>query len=952
LQPVGINCGGNLHLFPATAGATYRIALVGRDVRPTFRLHARPSPAGDRFAHPAELGDIARAVLTTDFTDHTREPGEPPPLLQNSLSHWWRWTAPRDGTVSLTDGMIDGIWSFVTGTSLANAVDVGITDVPVAAGQTLRVRHQNFGQTNLSRNFDFHPCEPNDDFANATDLGDVDSATVTLDSYHATAEPGESSLPSGGNLARSLWWRWTAAADGILALTAAGNHAFSSSVGVAVYEGDSLDLLKQVRDTTARPRHYSVLAGQSYHIRFASSGALRFAFDLNLLPGVPNDHWARAIDLGNAARVSASGTLVDTTPEWFSPDDSRADTAWWRWTAPADGTGFIHASPSRHLQVFADPASGVPLHIEAMDFNLTSPGYVFPVSAGQPLWISCGMKFFSDPAPVNLLVQHLAHPANAMPENAAPLSLDSPATGSFFGTSAGAGEDPALWWQWTAPAAGFYQLQSDSGELHVFAETTPGEWSIVAASATGLLTWEATSGTNHRIAAVGVPGQWDEVSLSLTSTTAASNDAFASPTVLSGNAAQVTAHTLGATAEPGEPEHGGMTAERSVWFAWTAVDAAEVLLRLVSNHSRFAIYSGDSLDSLVPLAADASMAILQVEPGVMYRIAVDGTTPEAFSLTIRPYLPQPNDLLANRIILPADNPVFSGDLGDASAQAGEPAGVTASLWWQWRPSLSQQYRVEGPVEADVTLWLHSTSYPPGHSQFFSTAQQLVPGTIISFQSGTWRYFHLRATTDPPPQGEVSFRLVSVPLNTGGDILDAEADVTYHFQVLTSRWNPRLSSPNTRDYRTLGMEIAAIPVAASNDDFAHAIDLGSTLNQSTSSNNLGATAEPGEPDHVGVPANRSVWFRWTARRIRQPARGHRGGRRAAHQPGQSSLRLVGMDGRLQRAGHPVRADRHTRRLHRQLTQHLAAGCCSCSGDSFFRDRRCHILDLGSPIERRS
>jgi hypothetical protein len=51
-----------------------------------------------------------------------------------------------------------------------------------------------------------------------------------------------------------------------------------------------------------------------------------------------------------------------------------------------------------------------------------------------------------------------------------------------------------------------------------------------------------------------------------------------------------------------------------------------------------------------------------------------------------------------------------------------------------------------------------------------------------------------------------------------------------------------------------------PNPPSNDNFANAHDLGGGP---TSGTNLDATAEPGEPDHYGLAAEASVWYRWTA-----------------------------------------------------------------------------------------
>jgi lysophospholipase L1-like esterase len=57
--------------------------------------------------------------------------------------------------------------------------------------------------------------------------------------------------------------------------------------------------------------------------------------------------------------------------------------------------------------------------------------------------------------------------------------------------------------------------------------------------------------------------------------------------------------------------------------------------------------------------------------------------------------------------------------------------------------------------------------------------------------------------------------------------------------------------------------SALAVPPPNDDFANAQNLGTGSTASPSGTNVDATAQPGEPDHAGLPATASVWYRWTA-----------------------------------------------------------------------------------------
>src|SRR3954454_3573696 len=58
--------------------------------------------------------------------------------------------------------------------------------------------------------------------------------------------------------------------------------------------------------------------------------------------------------------------------------------------------------------------------------------------------------------------------------------------------------------------------------------------------------------------------------------------------------------------------------------------------------------------------------------------------------------------------------------------------------------------------------------------------------------------------------------------------------------------------------------SALAAPPANDDLAGAENLGNGIQASASGNNVGATAEPGEPDSApGFTTRATVWYRWTA-----------------------------------------------------------------------------------------
>jgi hypothetical protein len=85
-----------------------------------------------------------------------------------------------------------------------------------------------------------------------------------------------------------------------------------------------------------------------------------------------------------------------------------------------------------------------------------------------------------------------------------------------------------------------------------------------------------------------------------------------------------TESVIGATMEPGEPAHMGAVAQKSLWWSWQApVYGSENFLSSASLVSNIvlAVYSGDSLASLSPVAKGTNSVLCPVNGGQTYHIA-------------------------------------------------------------------------------------------------------------------------------------------------------------------------------------------------------------------------------------------------------------------------------------------------------------------------------------------
>lgn len=108
------------------------------------------------------------------------------------------------------------------------------------------------------------------------------------------------------------------------------------------------------------------------------------------------------------------------------------------------------------------------------------------------------------------------------------------------------------------------------------------------------------------------------------------NDSFASAAALSGASGSATGCNIGATKEPGEPDHAGNPGGKSVWWQWTA--PASGLAAIDTTGSGFdtllAVYTGDAVGVLAEIASSGGGAparvVFPAVAGATYRIAVDG----------------------------------------------------------------------------------------------------------------------------------------------------------------------------------------------------------------------------------------------------------------------------------------------------------------------------------------
>jgi Ca2+-binding RTX toxin-like protein len=181
----------------------------------------------------------------------------------------------------------------------------------------------------------------NDDFANAQEITGT-TGSVTGSNVGATKETGESNH-AGNPGGHSIWYSWTAPAD--------GHVAFSTEVStfdtlLAVYTGAAVDALTAVAANDDNPGafgegwstvSFAVSSGVTYRVAVDGfSGKIGFV-NLRWNPAPANDNFADAQVLPSTSSGTATGDVDGATLEPGEPPFG-LDTIWYSWTAPADGT--------------------------------------------------------------------------------------------------------------------------------------------------------------------------------------------------------------------------------------------------------------------------------------------------------------------------------------------------------------------------------------------------------------------------------------------------------------------------------------------------------------------------------------------------------------------------------------------------------------------------------------
>jgi PKD repeat protein len=530
-----------------TASKTLALTVTGGAIQ---------GPPNDDFANRVPLAGV-NATATGSNINASAEDGEPEHLVQRSHSAWWTWTAPRTApvAVSLVGSSFDTVLGVYSGGSMGNLTLVAANDDAALAntsqvtfnatvGTAYQIAVDGYGeeqgQIALSIVQAAGAAVANDAFANAETLAGT-STSATGSNYDATAQAGEPAH-AGQTAAKSIWWKWTAPANGVCTVDTIGSPF---DTVLAVYTGSSFSSLTSVASddqsggSNTSKVSFNTTTGTTYFFavdgRSGAGGAVALQMEFSSQGKPANDDYLNATALAgssaNGTANSAGASAESGEPSHYGNPAEKS--LWWTWTASQSGPVRISTAGSAFDTVLA-VYSGTSLYslLETAsndDANGTWQSAVeFEAVLGKTYRIAVD-GYEGDSGAVVLEVTQSDAPlndnfANAQALNTADYDFASASGSSRKATAesgepahAGSNASRSLWWTWTAQHSGSVTIDAAGSSfdtvLAVYTGTTMNSLAEVASNDdfgsenTSSVTFQAVGGTTYRIALDGYNGR-------------------------------------------------------------------------------------------------------------------------------------------------------------------------------------------------------------------------------------------------------------------------------------------------------------------------------------------------------------------------------------------------------------------------------------------------------------
>jgi subtilisin len=589
------------------------------------------SPPEGFFVTGAEGGPFSPATKTYTVTNTGTETID----FSASESVSWASISPQSGTLEPGNSRV----LTISIDSEANNLTAGNYVTVISLTNTTN------GQGSISKSLNMTvtgTAAANDKFSDGI-LLEHSSGSTLGSNENASKESGESEHGevSGG---RSVWWRWIAPATGEVTFDTVGSN-FDTTLGA--YTGTYVAALTTVagNDDTYDLQSeitFQTEAGIIYHIAVdgynGNSGDITFNWsftqettgqvEVAVSPetgfategpeGGPFSPLSITYTLTNVSSISRLFYL-ENLPNWLTPSIT-------------SGTLEPSASTSVILTVNNNAHSLAPgNYTGTVMFNDVSSRSVF-------LSVAAGGVISNDYYRNAILI------SNDLPDSQTGTNVDTSkelGEPDHGGNSGGS----SVWWRWTAQTTGIVGIDTFGSSfdttLGVYTGTQVDNLTAVTSnddasdSLQSSVFFPATTGTTYYIAVDGYYGDSGAIILNLATEMGVvpANDDFSNAIALSGIPLSISGSNEGASKESGEPDHGGNSGGRSVWWSWTAQTSETVEIDTFGStfDTILGVYSGTQIYNLTTIVSNddsisnlQSRVSFQTVVGTTYYVAVDG----------------------------------------------------------------------------------------------------------------------------------------------------------------------------------------------------------------------------------------------------------------------------------------------------------------------------------------